>query len=84
MDINATATRYRITAIHPWTSEKMTTVPDELTNRFMDHEGTMDTFHAIAATCGAQIESAELGGVGFQVVINWKGHRYDMDMEPVR
>src|SRR5579871_3530036 len=83
MDSPARATRYRISGIRPWTSEGTEKVPQEVQTFFEGKEVDMDDLHALAAAFDAEIESAEQGGPRNQAVLNWHGHRYDLDLEPL-
>ena len=74
---------YRITGIRPWTSEGTNEVPLELRTFFEGKEVSMDELHALAASFDAELVSVVQGAARYQATINWRGHRYDLDLEPL-
>lgn len=80
-DANTTETVYRVAAIRPWSKEHTDTVPEALRTFFEGKEVTMDDLRALAASFGAELDSAVQGGGRQQATIRWQGHRYDLDLK---
>ena len=83
MDASATERLFRIAAIRPWASEGTDSVPQEIRTFFEGKEVSMDDLRALAASFGADFESAVEGAARYQATIKWNGHRYDLDLEVV-
>lgn len=84
MDANTTETVYRVAAIRPWSKEHTDSVPEALRTFFEGKEVTMDDLRALAASFDAGFAGAVQGAARHQAVVDWRGHRYDLDLEPVR
>ncbi len=79
-DDTMTPSTYRVTGIRPWADEG-NAVPAGVQTFFEGKEVTMDDLRALAASFGAELDSAVQGGGRQQATIRWQGHRYDLDLE---
>ena len=83
MSSNTRTDLYSIESVSPWTAEKDASAPQELRAFFEGQQVTMDDIRALAASFGADFESAVEGAARYQATIRWKGHHYDLDLQPV-
>ncbi len=83
MEVPVPGNLYRVAHIRPWASEGTDDVPESLNTFFAGKEVALDDLQALIASFGANFESGELRSGIYQVVVNWRGHRYDLDMEVV-
>jgi hypothetical protein len=74
---------YRITGMRPWASEGPHEVPQALRTFFEGKEVRSDELRALAASFEAEFVSAVEGAARYQATISWRGHRYDLDREPL-
>ena len=74
---------YRITGMRPWASEGTNEVPQALRTFFEGKEVSIDELRALAASFEAEFVSAVEGAARYQATISWRGHRYDLDLEPL-
>jgi hypothetical protein len=44
---------------------------------------SIDELRALAASFEAEFVSAVEGAARYQATISWRGHRYDLDLEPL-
>jgi len=51
---------------------------------FEGQEGDVDDLRALTASFGAEFSSMVQGASRDQAAITWRGHRYDLDLEPLR
>lgn len=84
MSSNTRTETYRIESISPWASDGSAGVPEGLRTFFEGQEVTMDDIRALALSFGADFESAVEGAARYQATIRWRGHRYDLELQPVR
>ncbi len=84
MESNAGHSRFRVVGIRPWASEHTDTAPSELRTFFEGQEGDVDDLRTLTASFGAEFTSMVQGGNRDQAAITWRGHRYDLDLEPLR
>jgi len=74
---------YRIVDVRPWAAEGTDRAPQPVRTFFEHKEATLDDMRALAESFGAEFESMVQGGGRYQATIRWRGHHYDLDLEPV-
>lgn len=83
MNANASERLYRVASIRPWASESKDEAPQAIRTFFDGKEVSIADLEALAASFGANVESTVQGAARFQAVVDWNGHRYDLNLEPV-
>ncbi len=83
MSSNTRTDLYRIESISPWTAEKGDSAPQEMRAFFEGQQVTMEDIRALAASFGADFESAVEGAARYQATIRWRGRHYDLNLEPI-
>ncbi len=75
--------RYRISGIRPWASEGTDEAPQEVQTFFTGKEVDVADLEALAVSFGGQLENVVQGGGRAQGELAWRGHRFNLDLDPL-